>query len=200
MSVLCSARGSKIVRSKAAPEGTRKALRGVRRARCAATEPALPARSAEGSLRRGLHAAVLAQMSARSSWSFDVAGDLELPLSSQRGVCGARRRARIGALCRRWRGRGAARVRLRCALPHTGVDFEQDCGKRLQMWWRPTLAGYSPWRRCHRRHRRHLLRRDAGRHTAGTLRLCLWCNRGHQPPICALCPLRPAHACHIRGA
>ena len=148
MSVLCSARGSKIVRSKAAPEGTRKALRGVRRARCAATEPALPARSAEGSLRRGLHAAVLAQMSARSSWSFDVAGDLELPLSSQRGVCGARRRARIGALCRRWRGRGAARVRLRCALPHTGVDFEQDCGKRLQKVVAPHVTKYSFGRRA----------------------------------------------------
>ena len=30
-----------------------------------------------------------------------------------------------------------------CAHLHVGVFVEQDCGKRLQMWWRPTLTEYS---------------------------------------------------------
>ena len=73
-----------------------------------------------------------------------VAGDFVLLLSI------VARRARRAATCshrRAWRASVWAwrctRASAPCAHSHVGVFFELDCGKRLQMWWRPTRAKYS---------------------------------------------------------
>ena len=63
---------------------------------------------------------------------------------------------------------------------HVGVFVEQDCGKRLQMWWRPTLTEYSAcgcgalaWLRAARTASREPARVESGTLVcAAELRLC----------------------------